>query len=131
MLLANTAWQLHDIGIEISSGQLNNIIIENHDSFHKEKDAILKAGLSVSKYINVDDTTARHEGKNGYCTHIGNELFATFHSTDSKSRINFLKILRAGHTDYVINSSALSYMMSQGLAQEPLSRITTQLLMDS
>ncbi len=120
--------QLHDIGIEISSGQLNNIIIEGHDSFHEEKDAILKAGLSVCPYINVDDTNARHEGKNGYCTHIGNELFATFHSTDSKNRINFLKILRAGHTDYVINASALSYMMSQGLAQEPLSRITTQLL---
>lgn len=120
--------QLHDIGIEISSGQLNNIIIEGHDSFHEEKDAILKTGLSVSSHINVDDTNARHEGKNGYCTHIGNELFATFHSTDSKNRINFLKILRAGHTDYVINASALSYMMSQGLAQEPLSLITTQLL---
>jgi len=120
--------QLHDIGIDISSGQLNNIIIEGHDSFHYEKDAILKAGLSVSPYINVDDTSARHEGKNGYCTHIGNELFATFHSTDSKNRINFLKILNAGHTDYVINASALSYMISQELPQDPLSRITTQFL---
>ena len=71
------------------SGQLSNIIIENHDAFHDEKDAILDIGLSVSTHINVDDTTARHEGKNGYCTHIGNEFFATFHSTDSKSRINF------------------------------------------
>jgi hypothetical protein len=47
MLLANTAGSC-DIGIEISSGQLNNIIIEGHDSFHEEKDAILKTGLSVS-----------------------------------------------------------------------------------
>jgi hypothetical protein len=121
--------QLHDIGFDISSGQLYNIITEGHDTFHDEKNAILKVGLSVSAHINVDDTTARHEGKNGYCTHIGNELFATFHSTDSKSRINFLKILCAGHTDYVINASSLSYMLSQGLAQEPLLRITTQFLM--
>ncbi|MGM0654276.1 MAG: hypothetical protein ACQETR_02995 [Thermodesulfobacteriota bacterium] len=54
--------QLHDIGFDISSGQLSNIIIENHDAFHDEKDAILDIGLSVSTHINVDDTTARHEG---------------------------------------------------------------------
>ena len=78
--------QLHDIGFDISSGELSNIIIENHDDFHDEKDAILDIGLSVSTHINVDDTTARHEGQNGYCTHIGNEFFATFHSTDSKNK---------------------------------------------
>lgn len=120
--------QLRDIGCDISSGQLNNIIIENHDNFHDEKDAILNIGLSVSTHINVDDTTARHEGQNGYCTHIGNEFFATFHSTDSKSRINFLKLLQAGRTDYVINASALSYMISQGLPQDPLTLVTTKLL---
>ena len=120
--------QLHDIGFDISSGQLNNIIIENHDAFHDEKDAILDIGLSVSTHINVDDTTARHEGQNGYCTHIGNEFFATFHSTDSKSRINFLKLLQAGRTDYIINASALSYMISQGLPQDSLTLVTSKLL---
>ncbi|WP_289023252.1 transposase, partial [uncultured Desulfobacter sp.] len=120
--------QLHDIGFDISSGQLNNIIIENHDGFHNEKDAILDIGLSVSTHINVDDTTARHEGQNGYCTHIGNEFFATFHSTDSKSRINFLKLLQAGRTDYIINASALSYMISQGLPQDSLTLVTSKLL---
>ena len=43
-----------------------------------------------SSYVNVDDTGARHNGKNGYCTHVGNEDFAWFESTESKSRINFL-----------------------------------------
>jgi hypothetical protein len=121
--------QLRDIGTDISSGQLNNIIIEGHDFFHAEKDEILKVGLEVSLYTNVDDTGARHEGQNGYCTHIGNELFATFHSTNSKSRVNFLKILCAGRVEYHINASALSYMMSQDLPQDPLSRITTQFFM--
>lgn len=120
--------QLRDIGVDISSGQLNNIIIENHENFHHEKDAILDIGLSVSTHINVDDTTARHEGKNGYCTHIGNDFFATFHSTDSKSRVNFLKLLQAGRTDYVINASAISYMVSQGLPQNLLTLVITNLL---
>jgi hypothetical protein len=117
--------QLLEIGIDISAGQLNNIITEGHDSFHAEKDGILEAGFRVSEYINVDDTGARHKGKNGYCTHIGNELFATFHSTYSKSRINFLELLRAGYTDYVINPDALSYMASQGLPQNQLLSLST------
>jgi hypothetical protein len=32
--------QLHEMGIDISAGQLNNILIENKDRFHTEKDQI-------------------------------------------------------------------------------------------
>jgi hypothetical protein len=102
--------QLHDFGIQISKGQLNNILIESKDLYHAEKNAILEAGLQLSPYINVDDTGARHDGKNGYCTHIGNELFAWFESTNSKSRLNFLGLLRRGFSDYVLNAEALDYL---------------------
>ena len=101
--------QLREIGVDISAGQLNNILIENNGDFHQEKDDILAVALEVSPYVNVDDTGARHRGKNGYCTHIGNEWFSWFESTDTKSRINFLRLLRAGRTDYVINSDAVAY----------------------
>jgi len=104
--------QLDEFGIDISTGHLNNILIENKALFHKEKDRILTVGLEVSSYINVDDTGARHKGQNGYCTHIGNKLFSWFQSTESKSRINFLKLLRAGHSDYCINMDAIAYMQS-------------------
>jgi len=91
--------QLWEWGVEISSGQLNRLLIDGHARFHEEKAEVLRIGLDVSSPINVDDTGARHQGKNGYCTHIGNEWFAWFSSTDSKSRINFLELLRAGQTD--------------------------------
>jgi hypothetical protein len=107
--------QLREIGVDISTGQLNNILTENNGDFHQEKDDILTAGLEVSSYVNVDDTGARHQGKNGYCTHIGNEWFSWFESTDTKSRINFLRLLRTGHTDYVINNDAVSYWESHKL----------------
>jgi len=109
--------QLRETGVDISSGQLNNILIENKSDFHQEKDDILAVGLEVSPYVNVDDTGARHQGKNGYCTHIGNEWFSWFESTDTKSRINFLRLLRAGRTDYVINSDAVVYWESHKLPQ--------------
>lgn len=70
----------------------------------------MKAGLSVSSYVHTDDTGARHDGKNGYCTHIGNELFAWFKSTNSKSRINFLELLRLENEDYYLNKESFAYM---------------------
>ncbi len=116
--------QLWDLGVDISRGQVNRIITENKDRFHAEKDEILRVGLAVSSYVNVDDTGARHRGKNGYCTHVGNEWFAWFESTHSKSRINFLEILRAGATDYVLNPDAVAYMEMQELPQSGFERLT-------
>ena len=109
--------QLREIGVDISAGHLNNILTENKGDFHQEKEDILAAALEVSSYVSVDDTGARHQGKNGYCTHIGNEWFSWFESTESKSRINFLRLLRAGRTDYVINSDAVTYWESHKLSQ--------------
>jgi len=107
--------QLHDWGIEISAGQLNHLLTEGHDAFHQEKAAIKAAGLATSPYIQADDTGARHQGRNGYCTYIGNERFAWFASTDSKSRVNFLELLQAERR-YEVNAEALVYMAERGLA---------------
>lgn len=112
--------QLQEWDVEISPCQINRILIEDKDQFHVEKDDILHAGLNSSTYINVDDTGARHDGKNGYCTHIGNEFFAWFKSTDSKSRINFLKLLRAGKSDYILNDDAFQYMIDARIPKSPL-----------
>ena len=57
---------LHEFGIEISAGQINNILIGEKNEFHEEKADILAAGLAISSHVNVDDTGARHAGKNGY-----------------------------------------------------------------
>lgn len=107
--------QLKEWNVDISSGQLNRLLNENKDIFHEEKKKLLEAGLKNSNYIHVDDTGARHQGKNGYCTHIGNELFAWFESTRSKSRINFLELLRAKHCDYKLDHNALDYMLKKRL----------------
>ncbi|MCP4287331.1 MAG: transposase, partial [Gammaproteobacteria bacterium] len=93
----------------------SEILIEGKEDFHREKDELLGAGKEVSRYLQTDDTGARHKGKNGYCTYIGNDLFAWFESTESKSRVNFLDLLRAEHKDYVVNAGALEYMQQQGL----------------
>jgi hypothetical protein len=115
--------QLHEWGMKMSSGQLHRLITEGKEQFHREKDEILQVGLRVSRHIHVDDTGARHQGKNGVATHIGNAWFAWFQTTQSKSRINFLELLRADQTDYVVNDEALEYMVAQKFPTKPLTKL--------
>ena len=123
-----TQWILHEQleewGIELSTGQLNNILIENKENFHAEQRQVLRVGLETAQYIHTDDTGARHQGKNGYCTVIGNEFFAYFKSSGSKSRQNFLEMLQGEHVRYVLNVYAQEYLDKQPLAQKYRERLT-------
>jgi hypothetical protein len=116
--------ELAQRGIVISAGQINYILTEDKQIFHEEKAALLTAGLATASYIQVDDTGARHDGKNGYCTQVGNEFFAYFESTDNKSRLNFLQVLRGAHHDYMINETAVAYWEKYGLAAALIASLT-------
>lgn len=108
--------QLRAIGIDVSKRQLMRLLIAGQEVFLDEARDVLRAGLEAASWISVDDTGARHQGKNAICTQIGNDHFTWFTTTLSKSRLNFLECLRAGHTDYVVNDAALAYMRERALA---------------
>jgi hypothetical protein len=115
--------QLQEFGVNISEGQINNILIKDIEIFHEAQEGVLKAGLETAPYIYTDDTGARHAGKNGYCNVIGNEFFAYFTSTDSKSRENFLKILSQNKLSYVLSENAQAYLKNHALAQKYVSKL--------
>ena len=99
------------------------LLIAGQDEFLAEAQDVLRAGLRTASWITVDDTGARHKAGNGFCRQIGNDNFAWFGTTNSKSRLNFLALLRAGHTDYVINDAALSYMRERALSEPVIARL--------
>src|SRR3954452_16662092 len=109
--------QLRGLGVRISKGQIVTILTANKDVFHAEKDALLEAGLATARWVTVDDTGARHAGHDEYTTHIGDDRFAWFATRPSKSRLNFLDLLCAGHPDYVINATALAYLVEHGVPE--------------
>ncbi len=111
---------IREFGVDISAGQLNIILVENKETYHAEKEDLLEPALRGSGHFNTDDTGARHDGKNGYCTHIGTSLVAYFKSTESKSRINFLEVLRGKYTDYVVSDESLEYMFDHGASDDLL-----------
>ena len=104
--------QLKEIGVLISEGQLSNILIQAKEVFHQEKNELLPAGIAATGQIKVDDTGARHRGHNGYSTIIGNEYFTYIVSTDSKSRVNFLRVLHGGNPRYLISEDTVDYIES-------------------
>jgi hypothetical protein len=121
--VARLVAQLRAIGIDISQRQVMRLLIAGQDGFLAEARDVLRAGLETAPWISVDDTGARHAGANGICTQIGNQDFTWFGSSRSKSRLNFLGLLRAGHADYVINDVALTYLRERGLAAPLIARL--------
>ena len=120
------AAQLRAFGISICKRQVMRLLIDRQDAFLAESRDVLRAGLQTATWITVDDTGARHAGCNGFCTQIGNDDFTWFGTRASKSRLNFLDLLRAGHSDYVINEAALSYMRTRSLAGPMISRLAEE-----
>lgn len=118
---------LTEVGIRISAGEIDHILSSGQEIFHEEKEAVLETGLKISPFIVADDTGHRHKGKNGYGTHIGNDLFAYFQSSDRKNRINFLEILRGlsavransrrHKNQYCLTGFAMEYLKKQGFPE--------------
>ncbi len=109
---------LEMLGLAISERQVMRILTQGKETFIEEAREVPRAGLSGSGggWISADDTGARHEGRNGTCTQIGNHRFSFFATTTSKSRRDFLSLLRAGHKDYVLSDAAFDYMRERNLS---------------
>lgn len=117
---------LQSIGVSISKRQLQRLLTDKQETFVAEARDVLRAGLETSAFVSVDDTGARHAGKNGFCTQIGNDWFTWFGTRSSKSRLNFLDLLRAGHTDYVLNDAAYGYMRKHSLPAALIARLAAE-----
>jgi hypothetical protein len=113
---------LRGAGIEISEGQVHNILMSESEGYHEESEKILTAGMEEAPYIRTDDTGAKHQHKSGYCTHIGGEYFAYYKTTSSKSRANFLKILLQGKEGYSINEAFIWHLFQCGVEDDLLNR---------
>jgi len=114
---------LQSFGLAISKREVQRLLTEGQARFLDEARDVLRAGLATSPWISVDDTGARHRAVNGFCTQIGNDRVPWFGTRSGKSRLNFLALLRAGHSDYGLNQAAFDYMRRRGLAAVVIARL--------
>jgi hypothetical protein len=124
MTIPRITTQLRDLGVDIDRRQVRRLLDDTDaEAFLNEAQDVLHAGLATASWVSVDDTGARHQARNGYCTQIGDDRFTAFLTRFSKSRQNFLELLRARHRDYVVNAEALAYMHGRNLSQAVIGQL--------
>src|SRR5713101_2215854 len=108
---------LRSVGIDISDGQVSNLLIKDQGAFHVEKDALYRAGLSSSPWQHLDDTSTRGNGQNGYCHIVCNPLYTAYFTTPAKDRLTVIDVL-TNHRPrrFLVNEEALGYVEVCGLS---------------
>jgi hypothetical protein len=105
------------VGVQISAGQLSNLLIKDQDVFHTEKDAVYVAGLQSSPWQHLDATGTRVHGQNHHCHIVCNPLYTAYHTTPSKDRLSVLDVLRNGQPrTFRCNAEALGALEQMGLS---------------
>src|SRR5207244_2019448 len=84
---------LRSVGVQISDGQVSNLLIKDHTVFHAEKAALYQAGLASSPWQHLDDTSTRVNGQNGYCHIVCNPLYTAYFTTATKDRLTIIDVL--------------------------------------
>ena len=105
-----------NIGVQISAGQLSNLLIKGQDEFHVEKAEVCEAGLDSSPFQHIDQTSTRVNGQNQHCTIVCNPLYTVYATTPGKDRVSVLDALRNGRARrFRLNEEALGYLASAPL----------------
>jgi hypothetical protein len=87
---------LRDLGIDLSAGQVSNLLVRGQDVFHAEARAVGEAGLRSSPWQHLDDTGTRVGGAAQHCHVIGNPLYTRYQTTPTKDRLAVRDALHNG-----------------------------------
>lgn len=83
-------------GLDISTGQISNLILGHQETFHEERDAILAVGLASSPWQHIDTTATRVDGVNQECHVLCNPLYTVYTTLPHRDRLHALDVLRGG-----------------------------------
>jgi hypothetical protein len=107
-----------NVGVQISVGELSNLLIKGQEEFHVEKDAVYEAGLGSSPWQHTDHTSTRVDGQNQHCHIVCNPLYTIYATTPRKDRLSVLDVLRNGRERmFRLNDEALGYLESVPLSK--------------
>jgi regulator of replication initiation timing len=102
----------HNVGVQISSGQLSNFLIKDHADFHAEKDSLFEAGLRSSPWQHIDDTGTRVNGQNQHCQILCNPLYTAYFTTEHKDRLTILDVIQ-NYPDRTYRLNSETYQLLQ------------------
>jgi Transposase IS66 family len=106
---------LHTIGMQISAGELSDLLIKDQESFHAERAHILEAGLKSSPWQHLESTGTTVNGHQQHCHVLCNPLYTLYCTLPSKDRMSMLRVLQGG-ADPVFRYNYLAAQLMEQLA---------------
>jgi hypothetical protein len=114
---------LGGMGLQISKRQVVRLLSKGLEDLIAEDRAVLRTGLETARWVSVDDTSARHNGRDGVVTQLGDQRFTIFRTGFSKSRRAFLGLLQAGRSEHIVNDAALAKMRAMNMAATQIEQL--------
>jgi regulator of replication initiation timing len=87
---------LQTVGISISAGEISDLLIKNHTSFHQERQDIVRAGVASTGYAHLDSTATRVLGRNHACHVLCTPYYTAYSTQPSKDRVSLVAALLGG-----------------------------------
>lgn len=115
---------LQHVGVSISSGQVSNLLIQNQEPFHAEKDAVYEAGLRSSPWQHIDETGTRVNGVNQHCHVVCNPLYTAYLTTPQKDRFTVLDVLtNLRPRTYLLQAETYEWLQQAHVSESVLARV--------
>lgn len=106
-------------GLQISAGQISNMLTQKQDAFHAEKIEVYEAGLRSSPWQQTDDTLTRVDGQNQSCHIVCNPVYTAYFTRPSKNRLTVLDVLRRNcPREYCVNAETLAMLETIQMAKK-------------
>jgi hypothetical protein len=106
------------VGVEISAGQVSNLLIPHQEPCQAEARAVRGAGLGSSPWQHLDDTATRVNGQPQYCHVLCNPLYTAYQTTAAKDRQTVLDVLQGGAPrQFLLNAEAEAWLGQTGVAR--------------
>jgi hypothetical protein len=108
---------LVNVGVQISKGEVSNLLIQKQDGFHAESEAVYEAGLYSSPWQQSDHTETRKNGQRQHCQVVCNPVYTSYHTRPKVDRLTALDVLRQGRKRiFLLNEEALGYLEKVALS---------------
>lgn len=109
---------LVNMGVQISKGEVSELLIQKQGGFHAESEAVYEAGLRSSPWQQSDHTETRVNGERQHCQVVCNPAYTSYHTRPRVDRLTVLDVLRQGRKRiFLLNEEAFGYLENVALSK--------------
>jgi len=109
---------LVNMGVQISKGEVSELLIQKQEDFHAESEAVYEAGLRSSPWQQSDHTETRVNGQRQHCQVVCNPVYTSYHTQPRVDRLTALDVLRQGRKRiFLLNEEAFGYLEHVALSK--------------